>query len=134
MWSASSLWRQTPWTGQEEVYRYLPAGKNGKEYCGSQILIDAAGMENDRETRLLLGSTNLEVEEVVRRVNGRGGLCLSAHVDRLSYSLLANLGLVPPGLPVSALELGLLNPGAAREKFPAMAGWPLVAFRCPLLR
>ncbi|MGI9860203.1 PHP domain-containing protein [Moorella naiadis] len=112
---------------QEKVYRHLPAGENREDYFGPQILMDAAGWEIGREKRLLLGSTRMSVEEVVREVNSRGGLCLPAHVDRPSYSLLANLGVMPPGLPVPALELGLFRPEAARKKFPALAGRSLVA-------
>jgi hypothetical protein len=112
---------------QEEVYHHLPAGTNREEYFGPQVLMDACGRELSRETRLLLGSIDLGVEEVIRRVNGRGGIVLPAHVDRPSYSLVANLGVIPPALPVPALELGLLSPAAARQKFPALAGWPLVA-------
>ncbi|MDN5344713.1 MAG: 3,5-nucleoside bisphosphate phosphatase [Clostridia bacterium] len=112
---------------QREIYRHLPVGENREEYFGSQILMDAAGRETGRETRLLLGSVDLGVEEVVQRVNGLGGIVLPAHVDRPAYSLLANLGLIPPGLPVPALEVGLLSPEAACKKFPALSGWPLVA-------
>ncbi|MBC7324548.1 MAG: phosphoesterase, partial [Moorella sp. (in: Bacteria)] len=112
---------------QEEVYRHLPAHENREEYFGPQILFDSAGREIGREKRLLLASTDLGVEEVAGEVNARGGLCLPAHVDRPAYSLLANLGLIPPGLPVAALELGLFTPEVARRQFPCLVGWPLVA-------
>lgn len=112
---------------QAEVYRRLPTGENREEYFGRQILLDAAGRETGRETRLLLASIDLGAEEVIRRVNGREGIVLPAHVDRPSYSLLAQLGFIPPRLPVPALELGLLSPEAARRQFPWLAGWPLVA-------
>ncbi|WP_406676559.1 PHP domain-containing protein [Moorella sp. ACPs] len=112
---------------QAEVYRHLPAGENREDYFGLQLLLDAAGREIGREKRLLLASIGLGVEEVAREIMKRGGLCLPAHVDRPSYSLLANLGIVPPGMPVVAMELGLLSPAAARKKFPTVANWPLVA-------
>ncbi|MDK2816442.1 MAG: 3,5-nucleoside bisphosphate phosphatase [Moorella sp. (in: firmicutes)] len=112
---------------QAEVYRHLPAGENREDYFGLQLLMDAAGREIGREKRLLLASTGLGLEEVAGEVARRGGLCLPAHVDRPSYSLLVHLGLIPPGLPVAALELGLLTPEAARKKFQTLAGWPLVA-------
>ncbi|CEP67937.1 Polymerase/histidinol phosphatase-like [Moorella glycerini] len=112
---------------QEEVYHYLPSGENREDYFGPQLILDAAGRERAREKRLLLASTGLGVEEVAGEVAGRGGLCLPAHVDRPSYSLLASLGFIPSGLQVAAVELGLLDPPAARKKFPALAGWPLVA-------
>lgn len=112
---------------QEEVYRALPAGENREDYFGEQLLCDAAGRKMGREKRLLLASTELGLEEVVREINGRGGVCIPAHVDRPSYSLLAQLGLIPEELPVAALELGLLAPEAACRQFPALAGWALTA-------
>lgn len=112
---------------QEYVYRHLPPKENREEYFGPQLLLDGQGRERGREQRLLLASTDLGSEEVAGEVARRGGLCLPAHVDRPSYSLLANLGFVPPGMEVMALELGLLSPAEAREQFPSLAGWPLVA-------
>lgn len=111
---------------QEEVYCHLPAGENREEFFGPQLLLDAGGRELGRERRLLLASTDLGTEEVAGEIARRGGLCLPAHVDRPSYSLLANLGFIPADMEIIALELGLLEPAAARKKFPSLAGWPLV--------
>ncbi|WP_258359988.1 PHP domain-containing protein [Moorella sulfitireducens (nom. illeg.)] len=112
---------------QADVYRYLPAGENREDYLGAQLILDAAGKEIGREKRLLLTSTRLGAEEVAAEINKRGGLCLPAHVDRPSYSLLANLGFIPPDLPAVALELGLFTQEAACKQFPALTGWSLVA-------
>lgn len=112
---------------QEMVYRHLAPGENREEYFGSQQLLDASGQEIGREKRLLLGSIDMGVEEVAEEVTGRSGLIIPAHVDRPSYSLLANLGVIPPGLPAAALELGLLTPGDACRRFPALRNRPLVA-------
>jgi PHP family Zn ribbon phosphoesterase len=111
---------------QEEVYRCLPDEKNREEFFGPQLLLDELGRERGREQRLLLTSIEMGCEEVARAVVARGGLCLPAHVDRPSYSLLANLGFLPPGMEVVALELGLVDPATARAKLPMLADWPLV--------
>jgi hypothetical protein len=64
-------------------------------------------------------------------------------VDRMSYSLMANLGLVPQGLTSPALELfRQTSPDEARARWPQLARWPLIrggdAHRlgeiCPALR
>ncbi|NLW07323.1 MAG: PHP domain-containing protein [Clostridia bacterium] len=112
---------------QEEVYRRLPDARNREEYFGPQLLLDERGREKGREQRLLLAGIDLSCEEVARAVAARGGLCLPAHVDRPSFSLLANLGFVPPEMEVIALELGLYEPAVARAKLPQLADWPLVA-------
>jgi len=112
---------------QAEVYNSLPPEENREEFFGTQLLLDAEGREIGREKRMLLASTSLGSEEVAQKVAGLGGLCVPAHVDRPSYSLLANLGFVPPEMEVIALELGLLNPVEARKQFPLLDGWPLIA-------
>ncbi|WP_338823496.1 hypothetical protein MHOCP_16900 [Moorella humiferrea] len=110
---------------QSIVYQRLPAEENREEYFGCQLLLDAAGREIGREKRLLLTSVDMGLEEVVREVSGRGGVCIPAHVDRPSYGLLGHLGLIPEGLPFAAMELGLLYPDEALKQFPTLAGWPL---------
>ena len=56
-----------------------------------------------------------------------GGLCIAAHVDRQAYSLLANLGFIPSGLALAALELSRLMPlEEALTRYPQLRGWPLV--------
>jgi PHP family Zn ribbon phosphoesterase len=48
-------------------------------------------------------------------------------VDRPSYSLIANLGLVPSDLSFEALELSrLADPNAVRARFPQLAGYTLL--------
>jgi 3',5'-nucleoside bisphosphate phosphatase len=49
-------------------------------------------------------------------------LSVPAHVDRPAFSLLANLGFVPPDLDVPALELfRLTEPAAATARWPDLA-------------
>ena len=47
----------------------------------------------------------LEIYEVVALVKSLGGAAVPAHIDRSSYSVLSNLGFMPPDLEVSALEI-----------------------------
>ncbi|MEJ2558057.1 MAG: PHP domain-containing protein [Anaerolineae bacterium] len=57
-------------------------------------------------------------------------LCLfdtPAHVNRKAFSLIANLGFVPPDLPIDALEISRrLSPADAREKFPQLRNFTLI--------
>ncbi|HBT47219.1 MAG TPA: histidinol-phosphatase [Peptococcaceae bacterium] len=90
---------------QEEVYRHLPPRDNPEALFGAQRLLDARGREKGREKRFLLNSADLGVRQVTERVPALGGLVIPAHVDRRAYSLLGTLGIVPPDLPVAALEV-----------------------------
>lgn len=58
--------------------------------------------ENDEPTcelpKLLLQAAPFSIEEIVRRAQEAGGCAIPAHVNRTSFSVLANLGFMPPGL------------------------------------
>jgi len=114
-------------TMQGRVYNHLPPLKNKDDIFGPQFVVDATGEFITYNDRLLLTATSLSVEEVVERVNELGGICIPAHVDRPSYSLLANLGLVPPHLDFPALEI---TPHAKLaellKQFPDLASYTLI--------
>jgi len=114
-------------TWQGIVFDHLPDQANPEAVLGAQYVVDAEGEYIRTEARLLLTSTDLPIEEVLRRVKALGGLPIPAHVDRPSFSLLANLGFVPAGLDAPALEIfRLTDPAAARARWPDLAPYPLI--------
>jgi hypothetical protein len=114
-------------TWQGTVFDHLPDQTNPEEIFGAQYVVDAEGEYIRTETRLLQTSTDLPLEEVLRRVRALGGLAIPAHVDRPSFSLLANLGFVPFGLDAPALEIfRLTDPAAAVTRWPDLAPYPLI--------
>lgn len=92
---------------QEIVYKHLPSELNNEKFFGPQLLLDSNDRVIGKLEKLLLTSTSLAAEEVVKEVKKIGGLCIPAHIDRPAYSLISNLGFVPPDLEVAALELSL---------------------------
>lgn len=98
-----SLQQALAWQGS--VLDRLPDHENPEEVLGAQYVVDASGGHVRTERRLLLASTDFSLAEIVSRVEALGGLAIPAHIDRPSYSLLANLGFVPPDLAVPALEI-----------------------------
>ncbi len=114
-------------TWQGMIFDHLPAQVNAEDVFGAQYVVDAEGEYIRTETRLLQTSTDLSLEEVLRRVKALGGLAIPAHVDRPSFSLLVNLGFVPPGLDAPALEIfRLTDPAAAVVRWPDLAPYPLI--------
>jgi len=90
---------------QEWIYAHLPPLTNKDDVFGPQFVVDATGDFLRYNERLLLTSVSLSVEEIAAGVHERDGLCVVAHVDRPSFSLLANLGFVPPGAGFDAIEM-----------------------------
>lgn len=112
---------------QETVLASLPERENDEAFFGAQYVVDATGEYICSESRMLSAATALSVEEVVEGVQALGGIVIPAHVDRPSFSLITNLGWVPPGLAIAGLEItrnaGLFDVAA---RFPQTAGYGLL--------
>ena len=109
------------------VFDHLPDQTNPEELLGAQYVVDATGEYIRTETRFLAASTDLTLEETIERVRGLGGMTIPAHIDRPSFSLLANLGFVPPHLDVPALEVFRHTDVAALlARHPDLGRWPLI--------
>jgi PHP family Zn ribbon phosphoesterase len=113
---------------QEEVYAHLPPLKNDDDAFGTQIVLDVDGEATGTNERLLLTATSFSVEQAVQRVHALDGLCIPAHVDRPAYSIIANLGFIPPDLEIEGVEISsLVGPKEARECFPQLERYSLIA-------
>jgi hypothetical protein len=90
-------------------------------------VVDASGEYLYTEKRLLATATGLSMEEVVVGVQALGGIVLPAHVDRPSFSLIANLGFVPRGLAIAGLELSRgVDLADVSQHFPQTVGYGIV--------
>ncbi len=93
----------------EEMQRILvdssPFIPNRPEIFGNQYIMD----ENDEICgeidRMLVTASGLNIYTVVAAAKDLGGIAYPAHIDRESYSVLSNLGFVPPDLDISAVEI-----------------------------
>lgn len=112
---------------QAVVYAHLPPMQNQPEVFGAQFVVDATGVFVCYNERLLLAATSLSVEEVAAGAAERGGLCVAAHVDRPSFSLLANLGFVPAGVGFAAMEISCrADVDELRRQHPSLAEFSLI--------
>ncbi len=112
-------------TWQKVVDSILPDRPNNPNFFGEQFIVDASGDFVRREERLLIVSAEIGLDEAAERVHALGGFAIPAHVDRKAFSLIANLGLVPPGF--EALEISRhLKPAEAVVRYPQIRGYPLI--------
>ena len=112
---------------QEIVFSSLPDRLNDERLFGQQTLLNAADQVIGKLDRMLLTSTDMGVNETVRMVKTLGGLCIPAHVDRPSYSLISHLGFIPPELDLKAVEISSrLSQAEVRERFPFLKDYILV--------
>lgn len=90
---------------QQIVYAALPDERNQPGYFGRQLVMDREGNTRSECTRLLIGAADLSLDAIIREVHRLGGLVIAAHIDRPSFSVIANLGMVPQEAEFDALEI-----------------------------
>lgn len=83
----------------------LPPIANRPDLFGNQLLMDEDDHITGTEPNLLITATTLDLYQVVALAKEFGGVAVPAHLDRHSYSVLSNLGLMPEDLEVSTVEL-----------------------------
>jgi len=93
---------------QQIVYENLP-GENSEEAFGPQIIIDEWDNAIGTNNKLLIGATNLTLEKVVEIIHKWSGLAVASHVDRERFSLIGQLGFIPDGLELDAIEISNLT-------------------------
>lgn len=112
---------------QAAVDARMPRQANNAEYFGEQFIVDETGEFIRSESQLLITSAELSLHEAVEGVHARGGIAIPAHVNRSSFSLLANLGFVPTDVTFDALEISRhLSLADAPMRFPQLRGYSLI--------
>lgn len=89
----------------ERVYTALPRRVNQPEVFGDQPVVNAAGEIEELEWRLLGAPCSLTIRETGAAVQALGGLFLAAHVDRPTFSVFSQLGLLAGDEGFDACEL-----------------------------
>ncbi|MCS6803781.1 MAG: PHP domain-containing protein [Blastocatellia bacterium] len=89
---------------QEIVYENLH-GTNDEKLYGEQVIVNEEEEVLGFCPKLLIGATDLTLEKLVTLIHDLGGLAIAAHVDREGFGIIGQLGFIPDGLPLDALEL-----------------------------
>jgi predicted metal-dependent phosphoesterase TrpH len=111
---------------QKKVYENL-AGENNEKVFGEQIIANEFDEVEGYNKRLLIGATALTIKTLVDEIHKRNGLAIAAHVDRQSFSIISQLGFIPPDLELDALEISAnINRSLAAERFPEINKFPLI--------
>lgn len=88
------------------LYSRLPAIPVDLNLFTPQSVLDQDDEVVSLREKLLISAVDIGVDELFRDVSeGLGGAVVPAHIDRKSYSLVTNLGFIPPSLGVSTLEV-----------------------------
>ncbi len=104
---------------QSIVEKKLP-GENTESIFGAQTLVDQWDQVTGSSTRLLIGATDLGLEQVVEAIHDCGGLAVAAHIDRQRFSVIGQLGFIPEGLPLDAVEVSPACSVREHKDFPVI--------------
>ena len=111
---------------QRVIYDHLD-GTNDPDTFGMQIVANELDEVEGFEDRLLIGATDLSIEDVIEHAHRLGGLAIPAHIDREAYSLVAQLGFIPPGLPADAMEVSYRGDAEViRRTVMGVEAYPLI--------
>jgi len=111
---------------QEQVYARLK-GMNDEEVFGVQAVVNEHGEVEGLNDRLLIGATDIPLEDLVRMIHDLEGLAIAAHIDREAFGIIGQLGFIPPDIRFDALEISAARRIAkARNAYPELAGYAFI--------
>ena len=61
----------------------------------------------------MIGAVTLDIDDLVGTIHEFEGLAIAAHIDREAFSLISQLGFIPPGLDLDAVEISAKTPLSA---------------------
>ena len=95
---------------QEIVHASLP-GTNDPEAFGRQWIVDDEDGIVGESQKLLIGATTLPIERIVDEVHRFGGVVFAAHIDRMVFSVISQIGFIPAGVALDGVEVSPQHTG-----------------------
>jgi len=96
------------------------SGQNDAAIFGMQTIVDEWDRIIGQNDRLLIGATDLSLEQVVDAIHGYGGLAVAAHIDRQRFGVVGQLGFIPEGLELDAVEVSPRGSVHQGQGFPVV--------------
>ncbi len=102
-------------------------GENDETRFGVQAIVNELGEVEGLNNQLLIGATDLAIDDTVDIIHQLGGLAIPAHIDRESFSVLSQLGFIDEHAHFDALEISkLTGVRQGRQKYPELNRYPFV--------
>jgi PHP family Zn ribbon phosphoesterase len=94
-----------------DVYEHLMNIPNNPDRFGDQVHVNFDEEIEGFPEKLLIGATDISIDQLGEKVHSLGGLFIPAHVDRLMFSIEQQLGFLPDE-PYDAIEISPRGLGA----------------------
>ncbi len=89
---------------QEIVQAHLP-DTDDETMQEEQVIANEDDEVLGFSTKLLIGASGITIDRLVDMIHEHTGLAIAAHVDREAFGIIGQLGFIPTGLPLDALEI-----------------------------
>jgi 3',5'-nucleoside bisphosphate phosphatase len=109
------------------VRETLPELKNPPKWMGPQRIMSAGNRTLGRETRMLSAASDYSLTRAVALIHEHGGLAIAAHVDRPSFSVTSQLGMLPDDVAWDAIEVSAAAVARSQTEGFVHYGLPLLA-------
>ncbi len=87
------------------LYNTLPDIDNNTDIFGNQYVTDDSDEVVSEEHKLLITASEISINDIEHILKDYNGFCFPAHVDRGSYSVVSNLGMIPQGCLFPIIEV-----------------------------
>lgn len=106
----------------------MPCVKNKVEIYGEQLILNSEDETIGEVDNLLIIGCDYSVYELADICHSRGGVCIYAHIDRQSFSVISVLGAIPEDISVEGVEIydptsrdALIKKGFITQSTPYMS-------------
>lgn len=108
------------------VLSTVPPVKNRPEIFGDQLMMNGGDGIVGTQELLLTTASGISIENAVETVGQYGGVCYPAHIDRSSYSVISNLGMITDEMNFAAVEMTEnADQNEYRAKYPIIKDMPV---------
>ncbi len=90
---------------QAYLEQHLPPIPNDTQKFGYQVVVDKDEQILEEIEYLLISALDQSINQVEQKVHSLDGIFIPAHIDRPNYSITSQLGFIPAGLPIDAVEI-----------------------------
>lgn len=103
----------------EYIKSTMPPIKNKPNVFGEQLICDENDNVIGQEEILLVTASGISTEKVVKKMAEYNGICYPAHIDRSSFSILSNLGMIDEYFGFKCAEIyDIMKEDELKKKHP----------------
>ena len=112
----------------EKILATLPdVTDEARQRFGAQPVMNAQGQILGQEPKMLSVASIFDLSESVKLIQQHHGLAIAAHLDRPSFSVMSQLGMLPEDIRFDAIEISATAVRSSRFQEFRTFGLPIIA-------